>query len=116
MGGGTVGGGDPDDADREPESPIQEWIANAKGTGLIDFDALAKAADEEVEPYLDTLTDEVGKREEHIRELHGQLSCLCAAIETHPMEQENEFVKQERERARKLLSRFDVSEMPKEST
>lgn len=65
------------------------------------------------EAYLNTLTDEVGKREEMIRELHGQLSCLCAAIESHPLEQENAFIKQERERSRNLLEHYDVSEMAK---
>jgi len=59
------------------------------------------------------VSDEVGKREEQIRELHGQLSCLCAAIESQPIAFENDYLKQERERARKLLEHYDVSEMPK---
>lgn len=112
MGGGGVGGGDPDDADRE-EQPVAAWIAETKTTGVLDFVALERAAEKEIEPYLDALADEVGKREEMIRELHGQLSCLCAAIETHPMGQENDFVRNERERARKLLGHYDVSEMAK---
>lgn len=107
MGGGTVGGGDPDDADRE-EQPITEWIKRTKKTGLLDFAALEKAAEAEVEPYLDALADETGEREDKIKELLAQLSCLCAAVETHPMEQENEFVKQERERARTLLGLYHL--------
>jgi hypothetical protein len=81
---------------------VEASIAKLR-TGFADFE----------EAYLDKLTDEVGKREEIIRELHGQLSRLCSAIETHPMEQENDFVKQERERARRLLEHYDVSEMAK---
>lgn len=65
------------------------------------------------EAYLNALADETGKREEMILDLHGQLSCLCAAIESHPIEQENDFLKVERERARKLLEHYDVIEMAK---
>lgn len=48
MGGGTVGGGDPDDADREEDSPVLAWIARAKETGMLDFEELKKAIGDEI--------------------------------------------------------------------
>jgi hypothetical protein len=47
MGGGTVGGGDPDDADRAPNVPpttVAEWVAQTRETGILEFEKLIVAA------------------------------------------------------------------------
>ena len=54
------------------------------------------------------LNAEVERRDAALREANSQLSCVVAAIETHPLNQVNNFIEMERLRARKYLEAADA--------
>jgi hypothetical protein len=122
MGGGTVGGGDPDDADREPECeecrgaerpcakcvPTTPSLPMTEGARLKAKEAIRRLRERADEMWLDTCVDAHGMGQECAmndvaKPALAMLHTLCSAIETHPLDRTNEYVENARKRARDFL-------------